>query len=455
MAVEKDIIVALELATTAIRAIAGQRLPDGSMQVLAYSEENASNCIRKGVIDNIDKTTQAIGRVLAQLEFHLCHKIARVFVGISGQSLRSVQNSIKRQFNEKTQVTNDLIDQLMDTNSGVVYTDSRILEVVPQEFVVGSRAVPEIVGMQVEQFDAKFLNIIARSSLSENIEKCVNGAGYEVAEILITPISLANSILNASEKRSGCALVDIGADTTSVSVYSNNILRKLIVLPIGSHNATRDVASYLNCEIEEAEALKLKFGSAWVKDTETAKNNIITISLGRSHSESDICSCVEARYDEILLNVLEQLKGHADKLTSGIVFAGGGSQIRSLTDAFQHISKSDKQIRVVKSLPQDVCVEKGVSFPLNGQTNSVVALLLCGDQNCVILSKPAETPVEPAETANGTAVDPVTEPVAAAVEEPTNQGDDVVVTDNATKKKWWQKMVKMLTEDEDRDDAEE
>ncbi|MBQ5839076.1 MAG: hypothetical protein IIW42_03470, partial [Bacteroidaceae bacterium] len=132
----------------------------------------------------------------------------------------------------------------------------------------------------------------------------------------------------------------------------------------------------------------------------------------------------------------------------------GGSQIRSLTDAFQHISKSDKQIRVVKSLPQDVCVEKGVSFPLNGQTNSVVALLLCGDQNCVIVSKPAETPVEPAETANGTAVDPVTEPVAAA-EEPTNQGDDVVVTDNATKKKWWQKMVKMLTEDEDRDDAEE
>ena len=453
MAVEKDIIVALELATSAIRAIAGQRLPDGSMQVLAYTEENAANCIRKGVIDNIDKTTQAIGRVLAQLEFQLCHKIARVFVGISGQSLRSVQNCIKRQFNEKTQVTNDLIDQLMDTNSGVVYTDSRILEVVPQEFVVGSRVVPEIVGMQVEQFDAKFLNIIARSSLSENIEKCINGAGYEVAEILITPISLANSILGASEKRSGCALVDIGADTTSVSVYSNNILRKLIILPIGSHNATRDVASYLNCELEEAESLKLKFGSAWVKDTETAKNNIITISLGRSHSESDICSCVEARYDEILLNVLEQLKAHANKLTSGIIFAGGGSQIRSLTDAFQHISKSDKQIRVVKSLPQDVCVDKSVSMSLNGQTNSVVALLLSGDQNCIIASKPVETTIaEPASTTDDT-VTTAPEP-APVIEEAANQGEEVLATDAGSKKKWWQKVVKILTEDEDRDDAE-
>ena len=180
MAAEKDIIVALELATTSIRAIAGQRMPDGTMQVLAFAEENAANCIRKGIIDNIDKTTQAISRVLGQIGLQLGQTISRIYVGLSGQSLHSVHNHIQRAFSEKTQISNGLIDQLMDTNRGVVYTNSEILEVIPQEYKVGNRAVPDtdIVGMQIEQLEANFLNIIARNSLAENIENCVNSAGY-------------------------------------------------------------------------------------------------------------------------------------------------------------------------------------------------------------------------------------------------------------------------------------
>ena len=131
----------------------------------------------------------------------------------------------------------------MDTNRGVVYTDSEILEVIPQEYKVGNRTYPDIVGVQVEQMEANFLNVIARNSLAENIEKCVKGAGFEIAELLITPLALGNSILSASEKRSGCALVDLGADTTTISVYSNNMLRKLVVVPLGANNATMDIAN--------------------------------------------------------------------------------------------------------------------------------------------------------------------------------------------------------------------
>lgn len=139
MAAEKDIIVALELATTSIRAIAGQRMSDGTMQVLAFAEENSSHCIRKGIIDNIDKTTQAISRVLGQIGLQLGQTISRIYVGLGGQSLHSRQNHIQRSFDERTQIANSLIDQLMDTNRGMVYTDSEILEVVPQEYRVGNR----------------------------------------------------------------------------------------------------------------------------------------------------------------------------------------------------------------------------------------------------------------------------------------------------------------------------
>lgn len=397
MAAEKHTIVALELATTSIRAIAGHRMPDGTMQVLAFAEENASNCIRKGIIDNIDKTTQAISRVLGQLSLQLGQTISRVYVGLNGQSLHSVQNRIQRSFSEKKQITNALIDELMDTNRGVVYTDSQILEVIPQEYKVGNRAETDIVGMQVEQMEANFLNIIARNSLAENIEKCVNGAGFEVAELLITPLALGDTILNAAEKRSGCAIADIGADTTTVGFYTKNILRKLVVIPLGGNNVTMDIAKCLKTEIEEAEMLKLKYGRAWAENQDTACNNIINYSHDREISESSLIDIIEARYEEILCNIWAQIEDDNDKLTSGIVFTGGAAQVRHLSDAFSYITKCGKQTRVVKGLPSDINTAGGVSIPDNGRLNSILALLMHGDQNCIVQISTPSTPIVDSE----------------------------------------------------------
>lgn len=455
MAAEKDIIVALELATTSIRAIAGQRISDGTMQVLAFAEENAANCIRKGIIDNIDKTTQAISRVLGQIGLQLGQTISRLYVGLGGQSLHTVQNRIQRSFNEKTQISNNLIDQLMDTNRGVVYTDSEILEVIPQEYKVGNRTYPDIVGVQVDQMEANFLNVIARNSLAENIEKCVKGAGFEIAELLITPLALGNSILSASEKRSGCALVDLGADTTTISVYSNNMLRKLVVVPLGANNATMDIANCLTIELDEAEALKLKYGRAWLEDYDTAQNNILQLSHGRESSESRLCEIIEARYEEILHNVWAQIENESDKLTSGFVFTGGGAQIRFLSEAFLQITKRNKQLRIVKGLPADICVASGVYLPENGRTNSILSLLLHGDQNCIIPKAEQDnnvtthTPVEhePAQPSQINVTDNDTQDT-----DTTDNGNPTVDNEDKAKKKkrsFWQTIKDALTDEEE------
>lgn len=443
MVAEKDIIVALELATTSIRAIAGQRMPDGTMQVLAYTEENALNCIRKGIIDNIDKTTQAISRVLGQISLQLGQTISKVYVGLGGQSLHSVQNRIHRPFNEKTQITNNLIDQLMDTNRGIVYTDSAILEVIPQEYKVGNRAVPDIVGMQVEQMEANFLNVIARNSLAENIEKCVKGAGYEIAELLITPLTLADSILNAGEKRSGCALVDLGADTTTVSVYTNNILRKLIVLPIGANNVTMDIATCINIEPEEAENLKLKYGRAFLEDHETAQNNIIQLSHEREISESNLCQIIEARYEEILRNVWAQIKDDSEKLTSGIVFTGGGAQIHSLAEALQQITNRDKQIRIAKGFPTDVSGKPSTHIPDNGRINGILSLLLHGDQNCII---PKDEQTD--DTVTPIYIEPTQDPVIEGTQKKDDDPEQQQEAETKKKRSIWKILTDALTDDE-------
>ena len=382
MGAEKDIIIAVELASTAIRAIAGKREPDGSMQVLAFAQEESSNTIRKGIIDNIDKTTQALTRVVAKLNEKLGVKVNSVYVGLGGQSLRSVHNRVLLQFDGLELLSHKTIDKMCDTNSGVVYPNAEIKEVVPQEFTIGSRSVVDPVGMQAEMIEANFINIIARNTLEENIRKCINAAGLEVQEILISPLCQANTLLTPNEKRSGCALVDMGADTTTVSVYVNNILRHLCVIPLGGSNVTSDITS-LKVEAEEAEELKKKYGTAFRPDNEDKTGQKISLSFDRTEDEEKLQEIVEARYEEIVANVWHHISPYKDKMLSGIVLTGGAARIPDLPQAFARQTGGELNLRIAKGLPENVTISFGVQVGEPDRLYTLYALLLEGKENCV------------------------------------------------------------------------
>ncbi|MBO7167635.1 MAG: cell division protein FtsA [Bacteroidaceae bacterium] len=380
MGAEKDIIIAVELASTAIRAIAGKREPDGSMQVLAFAQEESSNTIRKGIIDNIDKTTLALSRVVAKLSDKLGSRINSIYVGLGGQSLRSVHNRVLLQFDGVELLSHKTIDKMHDTNSGVVYSNAEIKEVIPQEFTIGSRSVVDPVGMQAEMLEANFINIIARSTLEENIRRCVNGAGLEVQDVFISPLCVANTLLTANEKRSGCTLVDMGADTTTVSVYSNNILRHLCVIPLGGSNVTSDITN-LKVEAEEAEELKKKYGTAFRPDKEDKTEKKITLSFDRTEKEETLQEIVEARYEEIIANVCQRISPFKEKMLSGIVVTGGAARIPDLTEAFGRAS--DLNVRIVKGMPENITVSHGVQIGEPDRLYTLYSLLLAGKENCV------------------------------------------------------------------------
>ena len=391
MGAEKDIIIAVELASTAIRAIAGKREPDGSMQVLAFAQEESSNTIRKGIIDNIDKTTQALTRVVGKLNDKLGVRVKSIYIGLGGQSLRSVHNRVLLQFDGLELLSHKTIDKMRDTNSGVVYPNAEIKEVVPQEFTIGSRSIVDPVGMQAEAIEANFINIIARTTLEENIRKCVAGAGLEIQEVFISPLCEANALLTANEKRSGCALVDMGADTTTVSVYTNNILRHLCVIPLGGSNVTSDITS-LKVEAEEAEELKKKYGTALRSDSEDKTGQKINLSFGRTEDEEKLQEIVEARYEEIIANVWHHISSYKDKMLSGIIVTGGAARIPDLQRAFARQAGNDLNVRVVKGLPENISISFGVQAGDPDRLYTLYALLLAGKENCV--GEATEDPVQ-------------------------------------------------------------
>ena len=391
MGAEKDIIIAVELASTAIRAIAGKREPDGSMQVLAFAQEESPNTIRKGIIDNIDKTTQALTRVVGKLNDKLGVRVKSIYLGLGGQSLRSVHNRVLLQFDGLELLSHKTIDKMRDTNSGVVYPNAEIKEVVPQEFTIGNRSVVDPVGMQAEMLEANFINIVARPTLEENIRKCVAGAGLEVQEVFISPLCEANALLTANEKRSGCALVNMGADTTTVSVYFNNILRHLCVIPLGGSNVTSDITS-LKVEAEEAEELKKKYGTAYRSDSDDKTGQKINLSFNRTEEAEKLQEIVEARYEEIIANVCHRISAYKDKMLSGIIVTGGAARIPDLSTAFSRQTAGELNIRIAKGLPENILVSFGVQAGDPDRLYTLYGLLLAGKENCV--GELSEVPVQ-------------------------------------------------------------
>ena len=377
----KEFIVAIELGSSKVTGIAGQKNLDGSIQILAVVKEESSAFIRKGVVYNIDKTAQCLTSIIKKLETQLKTEIRQVYVGIGGQSIRSVRNVISKDLPNESIVTQEMVIELMDANRNMTYPDQEILDAAVQEYKVGSQFQIDPVGIQATRLEGNFLNILERKAFYKNLNKCFETADINIAEMYLAPLALADSVLTEAEKRSGCALVDLGADTTTVSVYSKNILRHLAVIPLGGNNITKDIAT-LQMEESDAERMKLKYAAAYTDNNDIDNDLKYSIDPERQIESRKFIEIVEGRLEEIIENVWYQIPSeYYDKLLGGIILTGGGSNLKNIEKAFNNHTHVDK-IRVAKFVTQSIISNNETIKAHDGTMNTVLGLLAKGDINC-------------------------------------------------------------------------
>ncbi|MBQ0021857.1 MAG: cell division protein FtsA [Prevotellaceae bacterium] len=382
---DKDFIVAIELGSSRISGIAGKK-KDGTMQILAYAEEKTPGCVKRGVVYNIEKTYQSINNIISKLEAVLKTKITRVYVGLGGQSVRSYKCIIKRNMLTQSYITNEAIDGIRQESYEIPFADYEVLENYPQEYVVDSSVIADPVGVMGTNIEGEFLDVIAKQNLRAKIDTVFANTAVDVVEELISPLQLANNILTDAEKRSGCALVDLGADTTTLVVYKNNIVRYLVTIPLGSNNINKDLATLPVDEVE-TEDIKLKYGDA-CQDNDVADDQDTmqyTTTDGRQIEVALIKNVIEARMGEIIANVSTQIinSNYSGKLLGGIVLTGGGSNMKNVVKAFMNSTKIDK-VRIAKKVNQMVVKTSNASNLTidNGLSNTIISLLLAGTVPC-------------------------------------------------------------------------
>ena len=382
---DKDFIVAIELGSSKISGIAGKK-KDGTMQILAYAEEKTAGCVKRGVVYNIEKTYQSVNTIIAKLEAVLKTKITRAYVGLGGQSMRSYKCIIKRNLLTQSYITNEAIDAIRQESYEIPFNDYEVLENFPQEYVVDSSVIADPVGVMGTNIEGEFLDVIAKNNLRTNIETVFANVGVDIVEGLISPLQLANNVLTDAEKRSGCALIDLGADTTTLVVYKNNIVRYLVTIPLGSNNINKDLST-LPIDEAETEDVKLKYGDACqeFETSEDSETQYYTTSDGRQIDVSVIRNVAEARMGEIIANISSQIinSDYSGKLLAGLVITGGGSNMKNIVRALTKNTKIDK-VRIANKVNQVVVKTSnatGISLD-SADATTIVSLLLAVTVSC-------------------------------------------------------------------------
>lgn len=386
MATEDLFIIAIEMGSSKVTGIGGKRLPDGSVEVCAVIKTEAADFMRNGMIFNMRKSVDRIKFIITQLQNQLKCNVTQVYIGHGGQGLHSVENVVIKNFETMVPISTEVIKELMTENSNTIFENQEILEVVPLEYGVGTQKQIDPVGVLSDHVDGHFLNIIARPLLRNSIQECMKQVGKTVVEYKCTPLAVADEVLSNDDKRSGCMLVDFGADTTTVSVYWKNLLRYVGVIPLGSNNITKDIMS-LQIDWDDAEKLKKDLGYIETEEMTDDERAMTAYTLidGTKITKGQIAEVIEARLEEILINVKDQVNtsGFAvNSLMCGAIVLGGGSTIRNLSRLFKKIV-GDCKVNIVKLTQTNVRYAKSVKVSI--ETSSLLgalSLLAKGTQIC-------------------------------------------------------------------------
>jgi cell division protein FtsA len=362
----QDIVAGLDIGTTKIACIVGRKNEQGKIEILGMGKSR-SDGVSRGVVVNIQKTVDSIIAAVKQAGDSAGVDIGTVNVGIAGQHIRSMQHrGMKMRESLEHEIAQSDIDQLIDeTYRLVMPAGEEIIHVLPQEYIVDDeQGIRDPIGMSGISMAANFHIISGQVTAARNINKCVHRAGLNVTELILEPLASADAVLSVEEKEAGVVLVDIGGGTTDIAIFYDNIIRHTAVIPFGGNVVTEDIRQGCGIMRDQAELLKVKFGSSLA--AENRENEVVCIPGLRGHEPKEIslrtlAEVIQSRMEEIMEHVHFEIKNSnmEKQLIAGIVLTGGGAQLKHLKQLTEYMTGMSTRIgypneHIAKSAVEDV-----------------------------------------------------------------------------------------------------
>jgi cell division protein FtsA len=374
----------------------GVKNAQGKLYILADEVEDSASCIQRGCVLNVNDTALRIHRLIKKLQTKLSSKIPdfqidKVYVGVGGQSLHSVEHFEMRTLNTNAVVTDEDIRGLDEQCKTFKPETFDVLGVTPPTYYADGKITDNPVGIPCKRIEAHYKLIVGQPNIKNYIKSCFDMFNdVQLAGIIVSPLSLAETMLGRDEKELGCVMIDFGAGTTSVVVYKRNKLAHLCVIPLGSDLITKDLTNLPFVE-SDAERLKIKYGSAvMVKD----KENPVLFETKDGIGIREFNTVVEARAQEIVENVCNQVKlSKVDSLGAGVFLAGRASALNNLQELIQEKLKQEVRYSTI----QKEWMENEDERMGNPQYMNAISLLIKGTENCLSYIPPLILDTPPVE----------------------------------------------------------
>lgn len=402
---EPRTIVAIEIASSKIKGAVGT-YADGRLSVLAVEQIQTKNNVRYGRVQNIREVTTVVNEIIHRLEKAPTvapRKIQAVVISVGGRSITGTPAKSSLRFQHECEITENHVQRLIYEATRDFVGDKAIIDTLPRKFFVNNAVVKRVVGTFGETIKGEFMMVTAGKETPQNLRRIkLDFIDPENIFYQLRPTAIADFALTSAEKEVGAALVDFGAETTTVAVYKDGTLSFLSTIPMGSRLLTLDLMAGLGIAEEAAENFKITLGNVGDEEVDDDTNAM------------EVNAYVKARAGEIAANIMNQinLSGVPADTLSKIVLTGGGAKLPEFPAMLSQLTKLPVR---VADMPADIVFK---TAGCNNPDNIDIVALLAASRD---LAEPdCLTPAPKVEQA----------PVYVPVESPVMMDDIPVIIHN-------------------------
>lgn len=348
--------VGLDVGTSKVRCVIGEPSEDGRMDIIGIGDAD-SRGLRRGIVTGAEAVAEAIRRAVGDAERISGVEVNSAVVNLSGEHFRGEnKNGVVAVAGAGREISEDDIDRAIESASAMQLPQGwEIVNRLPQEFIIdGQDGITEPAGMTGARLESLVHIVISPSAGRQNLVKAVNRAGLDVERMVLEPLAAAESTLTPDDKEYGCAIVNMGAELTSMMIFGRGAVQHTAVFPFGSMHFTKDIAVGLRVSIPEANKIKHDFGcvaSFLMSDDE--KGEIIEIMpVGRNESrglsKEILCDIMQPRAIELLQHVSQEVARTGAQISSGVVLTGGGSLARGMVEIAEQVFDAPTRLGFVE-----------------------------------------------------------------------------------------------------------
>jgi cell division protein FtsA len=340
-----ELLVSIDIGSSKVTVCIAEVDEHDNLSVLGIGESPTQGGMRGGVVINIDSVAKGVVDALEQAEIQAGREATGVILGISGTSIESFNSRgvVAISGADKEIRDSDIARVIEAAKAVAIPMDRDILHIIPQGFTVdGQGGIKYPQGMIGTRLECDIHIITTPISSIQNFVKCIERTGLEIYDIVLQNLAASRSVLGDDEKELGVALLEIGAETTKITLYHQQAPWYNAIYPLGGYLVTNDLAAGLKVSLAQAEQIKLEQGVAdfsHVEKEETVQIPSVGGRKPRLMSRETLVHVIRPRLEEMLGMIRQDLgeKGMLDMLGGGIVLCGGSAELPGILEVTQEI----------------------------------------------------------------------------------------------------------------------